>query len=101
MNRAERRSLGVKKDLIETQWRSLAKATGISEKDNPVQYQEMRRGFFSGAFALLQSIISVLEPGDEPTDKDLAQMDAIDQEITQFFLTIGSPFEGQSMGGEA
>jgi len=101
MNRAERRRHGVKVDLIEAEWISLAKAIKISERDDPVQYQETRRAFFSGAFALFHTIMKILDPGTEPTEKDLLQMDAIDQELQQFFLTIGSAFEGKAMGGRA
>lgn len=101
MNRAERRRHGVKVDLIETEWVSLAKAIKLSERDNPIQYQETRRAFFSGAFSLFHSIMKILDPGLEPTEKDLLQMEAIEQEMNQFFLIIGSAFEGKSMAGRA
>lgn len=49
-----------------------------------VQRQETRRAFYAGAVALFSSIMGILEPGAEATEKDLANMDAINNELKQF-----------------
>jgi hypothetical protein len=49
------------------------------------QLREMRMAFFSGAQHLFSSIMTILEPGAEPTDKDLARMDLIETELQEFF----------------
>lgn len=48
------------------------------------QVREMRMAFFGGAQHLFSSIMSILEPGAEPTDKDLARMDLIHNELQEF-----------------
>ena len=51
---------------------------------HPVQVQEMRRAFYAGGQALLGLIMSNLDPGEEPTDADLARMDQLEAELMQF-----------------
>lgn len=48
------------------------------------QLREMRMAFFAGAQHLFSSIMTILEPGAEPTDKDLARMDLIETELQEF-----------------
>lgn len=50
----------------------------------PDQLREMRMAFFAGAQHLFSSIMTVLDPGEEPTDKDLQRMDLIHQELDAF-----------------
>jgi hypothetical protein len=45
---------------------------------------EFSTTFCAGAQHLFGSIMSVLEPGDEPTDKDLQRMDLIHKELDAF-----------------
>jgi hypothetical protein len=49
-----------------------------------IQLQEMRQAFFAGAQHLFSSIMTILEPDAEPTDKDLERMDLIDKELRAF-----------------
>ena len=49
-----------------------------------VQIEEMRNAFFAGAQHLFSSIMTILEPDAEPTDKDLERMDLIDRELKKF-----------------
>jgi hypothetical protein len=44
----------------------------------------MRMAFFAGAQHLFGTIMTVLEPGDEPTPKDLQRMDLIHLELDAF-----------------
>jgi len=52
-----------------------------------VQIEEMRTAFFAGAQHLFGSIMSILEPGDEPTTRDLDRMSLIDAELKEFIQT--------------
>ena len=54
-----------------------------------VQIEETRRAFFAGAQHLFGSIMSMLEPGAEPTENDLKRMDHIDAELKAFVETLG------------
>lgn len=51
------------------------------------QKLEMERCFYAGALSTINHINSMLEPGEEPTDKDLLSMDELYQEIV---LKLGS-----------
>lgn len=50
----------------------------------PIQLEECRNCFFAGAQHLFTSILSIMDPGDEPTEADLRRMDLIDKELTAF-----------------
>jgi hypothetical protein len=69
--------------VIEGGWCGLAI---ILELPNPpsIQREEMRKAFFAGAQHLFSAIMSVLDPGTEPTEKDLARMDKIHNELEAF-----------------
>lgn len=69
--------------LIEIGWLALRKMC-IAENASDIQISEMRNSFFAGAQHLYASIMSVLEPGSEPTDKDLDRMRLIDNELREF-----------------
>jgi len=61
------------------------------------QVQEMRMAFFAGAEHLFGSILSVLEPGQEPTENDLQLMTNISAELDAFAQTFKArlrPVEG-------
>lgn len=45
----------------------------------------MRKAFFAGAQHLYASIMSFLEPGQEPTEKDEKRMEAIDKELRDYY----------------
>jgi hypothetical protein len=69
--------------LIEAGWVGLRIACDLI--DAPAdQLREMRMAFFAGAQHLFGSILNVLEPGEEPTDKDLQRMDLIHTELDAF-----------------
>src|SRR3990167_2905890 len=53
-----------------------------------VQVEECRRAFFAGAQALFASIMTILDPGTEPTEKALKRMDAIDAELRAFAASV-------------
>jgi hypothetical protein len=56
------------------------------DKDaSEIQVREMRMAFFAGAQHLFGSIMGILDPGEEPTEKDLKRMDLISNELTAFY----------------
>ena len=46
--------------------------------------QILREAWFGAADHLLRSIMSTLDPGDEPTDKDMERMEKIDAELMKW-----------------
>lgn len=70
-------------NLIEAGWLAL-KIQAIPATASDVQIHEMRKAFFAGAQHLYASIMSILDGGSEPTDKDLKRMELIDTELRQF-----------------
>lgn len=69
--------------LIEAGWVGLRLACDLHDAP-ALQLQEMRQAFFAGAQHLFSSIMTILEPGAEPTDKDLKRIDLIDRELRAF-----------------
>lgn len=55
-----------------------------------VQRVESRRAFYAGAVSMWSGLMSILEPGEEPTEKDLATMDAIKAEIDAYVKELQS-----------
>jgi hypothetical protein len=50
----------------------------------PVQVEETRRAFYAGAIHLFHSLNTILDADREPTDKDLAQVTAIQKEFEDY-----------------
>jgi hypothetical protein len=69
--------------LIEAGWVSL-RMLAVPPDAPQVQIDEMRMAFMTGAEHLFASIISILDPGEEPTDADLRRMDLIEKELAAF-----------------
>lgn len=72
---------------IETLWRGFERDV-IPKDAGELQRRESRRCFYAGARALLTVLTMGLDPGDEPTDADLAKMDAISEELTAFMVEV-------------
>lgn len=53
-----------------------------------VRLREMKMAFFAGAQHLYASIMAALDPGDEPTERDLRRMELIDAELREFARTF-------------
>ena len=67
---------------IETLW--LLYAHHVKVPPGGTQWIETRRAFFGGATTLFETIMRVLEPDAEPTEKDLARMDRIAKELARW-----------------
>lgn len=69
--------------LIEAGFISL-RTMVIPEDAPPEQIACMREAFFAGAQHLFGSIMSFLDPGKEPTDRDLQRLDKVNAELQRF-----------------
>lgn len=77
------RELTDKGKLMEAGWVGLRLA--CIPLDAPAdQLREMRMAFFAGAQHLFHSIMTVLEPDAEPTEKDMERLSLIDAELRTF-----------------
>lgn len=69
--------------LIEAGWVGL-RIAAVPLDAPAIQLEEMRNAFFAGAQHLFSSIMTILDPDVEPTEKDLERMDLIDRELKAF-----------------
>lgn len=69
--------------LIEAGWVSL-RLHAVPLNAPAVQIAEMRNAFMAGAQHLFASIMTVLDPGTEPTDADMERMGLIAEELEAF-----------------
>ena len=69
--------------LIEAGWVSL-RMSALAADAPKIQVESMREAFFAGAQHLFSSIMFVLDPGGEPTEKDLERFVKIDEELKRF-----------------
>ena len=77
------RSLTDKGLLVEAGFVGL-RAAAMSPDAPQIQVDEMRMAFMAGAQHLFASIMTILDPGEEPTNADLRRMDLIDKELRAF-----------------
>lgn len=69
--------------LLEVGW--LVMRMSVIPHDAPeTQIKEMRKAYFMGADHLFASVMTLLDPGKEPTPKDLRTMDKIWKELQEF-----------------
>lgn len=69
-------------NVIEALWRLFAAAVKIPP--GGVQWVESRRCFFGGASTLFETIMRILEPGEDATEADYRRMDRIAKELTRY-----------------
>lgn len=69
--------------LLAEQWSSYVERVLLPEA-SVVQVVECRRAFYAGAEGMMRSILRELDPGSEPTDRDLAKMDSLEAELRDF-----------------
>lgn len=72
-----------KGQILEAGWVGLRLAA-IPLNAPPLQLEEMHKAYMAGAQHLWASIMTVLDPGSEPTDADMERMAAIDAELRAF-----------------
>jgi hypothetical protein len=66
--------------IMEGGWRGFALLCGVENDKAPA----LREAYYSGAQHLFGSIMSILEPGAEPTEKDLHRMTLIHEELDRW-----------------
>lgn len=69
--------------VVQGGWLAYELLTGIRDMSD-IQRRECRKAFFSGAQHLFASIMTILEPGEEPTQADLERMNKINAELEEF-----------------
>ena len=88
------RELADQGKLIEAGWIGYRLAV-MSPNAPPIQLQECKQAFFAGAQHLFSSLMTVLDPGAEPTESDLRRMDSMHIELqafaAEFELKYGKP----------
>jgi hypothetical protein len=72
-----------KRLLMAEQWNLFSRAIGLADK-SATQRREMRRAFYAGAQCILFRVIASFAPEAEPTDEDLAVMQGIEDELSEF-----------------
>jgi len=53
---------------------------------NSVQYTEMQKAFYAGASSLFHWLMTTMDEDADPTDADVARLDALNEELTAFFM---------------
>lgn len=69
--------------IVEGGWWAYVATSGL-ETAPELQRTEMRKAYMLGAQHLFASIMGILDPGAEPTEKDLKRMDLIHRELETF-----------------
>lgn len=75
--------------IIDTAWRSYAEQV-IPMNAPDIQRQECRRAFYAGAASVFSGIMTMLDPGAEPTDADLEKMSALEDELNQYAKSLAA-----------
>ena len=88
------RELADQGKIIEAGWFGL-KLT-LNPEVSDVQIKEMRMAFFAGAQHLFASLMTIMEPGAEPTEKDMDRMNEIDVELKAFVAELNKRFEARN-----
>jgi hypothetical protein len=86
--------------LIEAGWLSLRKFAINSDAPDD-QLREMQMAFFAGAQHLFASMMTIMEPGAEPTRRDLKRMDQINDELERFAKELSARLAQHQKSGNA
>jgi len=72
--------------IIEGGWQAFLVSGGARLPAD--QQYDMRRGYYMGAQHLYASIIRMLDPGSEPTERDLERMSKIHDELEAYHRSL-------------
>lgn len=75
--------------VVETAWLDY-RTKIIPPNAPPIQVSESKKAFYAGAGTLLDSIMNILGPGQEPTESDLLIMDGIAEELRQYVRDVAA-----------
>jgi hypothetical protein len=71
------------KGLIAEGWEQFREQV-VPPNASSVQVDETQKAFYAGASFLLSQVMLRLDPGNDPTDEDLAMLDGIHEELVAF-----------------
>jgi hypothetical protein len=74
---------------VEREWEEYRRHV-LPSNVSTVQLTETRRAFYAGAYLLLSSLTEILGEEQEPTPEDIAKLDAINNELKEFFAKVGT-----------
>jgi len=77
------RKLAEEGKLVEAGWEIFCALT-MPPNVNEDQKYDMQMAFFAGAQHVFHTMISIADPGTEPTEADMLRMGQIDNELTRF-----------------
>ena len=77
------RKLAEEGKLVEAGWEIFCAMTMPHNVSDDQKY-DMRMAFFAGAQHVFHTMISIADPGTEPTEADMLRMGKIDNELTRF-----------------
>jgi len=72
---------------IEQEWESYRRRI-IPFGASTTQIVETRRAFYGGVASLMGLLLKQLDPGEEPTEKDLKMMDELQAELEEFLEEV-------------
>jgi hypothetical protein len=78
--------------ILELGWKSF-EDTVIPKGAPDIQVSEMRKAFYCGAAHLYSSVMIVLDPGEEATERDLQRMRIIHDELEAFKMEATTWFK--------
>lgn len=83
--------------IVEAGWLGL-RAVWLHPDSPASQVKQLRWAFMAGAQHLFSSIMTIMEPGIEPTPEDFDRLDKIDKELRAFGdeITMDLPVDGNA-----
>ncbi len=72
---------------IENAWQSYCSMVMPADAGE-IQIKETRQAFFAGVAILFQTMMVSLDPGEEPTDRDMQRLSDLQDELDEFGALI-------------
>lgn len=73
--------------LMLEEWNEFSRTLNLG-RVNRIQYEEMKRCFFSGGYAILTRLMKVFTEDREPSDQDMEIMSGLVFELEDFFKKL-------------
>ena len=80
--------------LIAAGWESYLRNV-VPADAPPIQVKETRQAFYAGAAILFEVLMKALDPGDEPTDRDLQRMADLQKELDEYGQSLDRELFGK------
>lgn len=85
------------KRYVEEMWRDYERRV-LPANASRVQRNETRRAFFAVAMVLFERLVTMMDPGTEPTEDDMGKMDAIHEELQTYLAEMAEEMRGPTCG---